>query len=133
WPGGGIPAGTVNDQFLTSLELFPSLAAATGAALPEGVILDGFDWWPCLRGDAETPRKEMFWKKQGRLGARVGDWKWVDMDGKSGGLFNLADDIGEKHDLSKERPDMLKLVKDRYANWIQEMEAAEPRGPFRDF
>ncbi|MCB1090887.1 MAG: sulfatase-like hydrolase/transferase [Verrucomicrobiae bacterium] len=133
WPGGGIPAGTVNDQFLSSLELFPSLAAATGATLPEGVILDGFDWWPCLRGDAETPRKEMFWKKQGRLGARVGDWKWVDMDGKSGGLFNLADDIGEKHDLSKERPDMLKLVKDRYANWIQEMEAAEPRGPFRDF
>jgi arylsulfatase A-like enzyme len=37
WPGGSVPAGLVNDEFLTSLELFPSFAAASGAKLPASV------------------------------------------------------------------------------------------------
>ncbi len=31
WPQGNVPAGAINDAFLTSMELFPSFAAATGA------------------------------------------------------------------------------------------------------
>ncbi len=36
WPGGDVPAGAVNHDFFTSLEVFPSLAAATvsGRARP---------------------------------------------------------------------------------------------------
>ena len=45
WPDGGVPAGVENDAFLTSLEIFPSLASACSADLPEGVKIDGFDWW----------------------------------------------------------------------------------------
>lgn len=133
WPGGGVHAGIVNDEFLTSLELFPSFASATSAQVPEGVELDGFDWWPTLRGETKSPRSEMFWKRKDLIGARVGNWKWVDMGGKSGGLFDLDSDVSEEIDLSQQRPDVLKMVKDRYANWLAEMEAAEPRGPFRDF
>ena len=36
WPGV-VPAGLVCDEFLTSMEFFPSLAQAAGAPLPEGV------------------------------------------------------------------------------------------------
>jgi arylsulfatase A-like enzyme len=133
WPEGEVPANSVNDEFLTSLELFPSFASATGATLPENVPLDGYDWWSTVKGKTKSPRSEMFWKRQNLIGARVGNWKWVDMGGKSGGLFDLAADIGEKRDLSQQRPDILKMVKGRYANWLAEMEAAEPRGPFRDF
>ncbi|MHC4996256.1 MAG: sulfatase-like hydrolase/transferase, partial [Planctomycetota bacterium] len=132
WPNGGIPAGSVNSEFLTSLELFPSFASATGASLPEGVVLDGFDWWATLRGEKPSPRKEMFWQRKDTIGVRVGDWKWVVM-GASGGLFNLKDDVGEKNDLSKKHPDVLKRLKARYKAWVAEMDAAEPRGPFRDF
>ena len=133
WPGGNIPAGQVNDEFLSSLEIFPSLAAATGARLSSEVVLDGFDWWNVLRGKVESPRREMFWKRRNLIAARVDNWKWVDMGGEAGGLFNLSTDIGEQKDLSKVRPEILKMVKARYANWLREMEAAEPRGPFRDF
>ncbi len=132
WPAGGIEAGAVSDEFLTSLEVLPSLASATGADLPAGVVLDGFDWWPVLRGDAASPREEMFWQRKNRIGARVGQWKWVVMDDGEG-LFDLEADIGESHDLSKERPDMLEMVQERYRNWVNEMDSAEPRGPFRDF
>ena len=68
WPNGGIPAGAVNGEFLTSLEVLPSLAAAAGAELPAGVTLDGFDWWPALRGEAASPRQEMFWQRKNRIG-----------------------------------------------------------------
>ncbi len=133
WPGGNIPAGQVNDEFLTSLEIFPSLAAATGASLPGDVVLDGFNWWNVLSGKVESPRREMFWKRKGLLAARVDNWKWVEMGGEAGGLYDLSTDIGERKDLSRARPEILKMVKARYANWLREMEAAEPRGPFRDF
>ena len=132
WPAGAVKAGSVNDEFLSSLELMPSLAVAAGAKLRAGVTLDGYDWWSTIRGQTTSPRKEMFWKRRDQIGARVGNWKWVVM-GDSGGLFNLKTDIAEKNDLSEARPDILAKVKARYANWLREMEAAEPRGPFRDF
>ena len=55
------------------------------------------------------------------------------MGGKSGGLFDLASDVSEQRDLSAERPHVLRMVQTRYAKWLAEMAAAEPRGPFRDY
>ncbi|MGB7345649.1 MAG: sulfatase-like hydrolase/transferase [Pirellulaceae bacterium] len=133
WPAGNVPSGVVNDAFLTSMELVPSFAAASGAALPKETVLDGFDWWPTLRGEQDSPRTEMFWKRKDSIGARVGNWKWVVMPGKGGGLFDLNTDENEKVDLSKKHPEVLEHVKSRYQNWLDEMGAAEPRGPFRDF
>jgi hypothetical protein len=115
------------------MELFPSFAAATGALMRADVVLDGYDWWPTIRDEKESPRTEMFWKRKDSIGARVGKWKWVDMGGKAGGLFDLEADIGETQDLSKQKPEVMKMVKDRYESWLREMNAAEPRGPFRDF
>ncbi|KLU07094.1 N-acetylgalactosamine-6-sulfatase [Rhodopirellula islandica] len=132
WPAGKIQAGQVNDEFLTSLELLPSFAAAASVEPPAGVVLDGFDWWPTLRGESASPRKELFWKRRDQIGARVSQWKWVQM-GEQGGLFDLDRDLAEKQDLSESHPEVLAMVKERYAHWLREMEAAEPRGPFRDF
>ncbi len=134
WPAGGIPAGSVNDAFLTSLELFPSLAAATGARLPTGVEIDGYDWWPTLRGETESPRKEMFWKRRAAKAARVGNWKWVDTGEQNGGLFDLSKDVSEQNDLSDRHPEIFQRLKRRFDEWYQEtMIDAEPRGPFKDY
>ncbi|MCO8121257.1 sulfatase-like hydrolase/transferase [Stieleria sp. TO1_6] len=132
WPGGGVKADAVNDEFLTSLELLPSFAAAAGVDAPTGVVLDGFDWWPTIRGETASPRKEMFWKRRGLIGARVGNWKWVQM-GDNGGLFDLDVDPTETNDLSAKNPQQLSHVRERYQAWLDEMDAAEPRGPFRDY
>jgi arylsulfatase A-like enzyme len=129
---GHIPAGTTSSEFLTSLELFPTVLKAAGISPPQDVVLDGFDMLPVLVGKESSSRQEMFWERRADKAARVGDWKWVD-SGKGGGLFNLAEDIGEEHDLSKEKPDVLKRIKNRFAAWRKAMDEAEPRGPFRDF
>ena len=62
----------------------------------------------------------------------MGAWKWVDAK-RGAGLFDLSADIGETHDLSEERPDVLEMVRGQFAAWQAAMEATEPRGPFRDF
>ncbi|MBN2311043.1 MAG: sulfatase-like hydrolase/transferase [Candidatus Hydrogenedentes bacterium] len=131
WPGV-VPPGTVCTEFLSSLDLFPTLCAATGARPSPDIPLDGFDIAPVLAGREPSPRTEMFWKRRGDCAARVGNWKWVD-SAKGSGLFDLASDIGEEHDLSAERPEQLARVKARYDAWIDAMENAEPRGPFRDY
>lgn len=132
WPGR-LPAGAVTDEWLTALELFPTLAKIGGARLPDGVKLDGFDMLPVLQGRAKSPRKEMFWQRRDHRAARVGNWKWVDMAGKGGGLFDLSSDLGEARDLSKDKPEALAMVRGRFEAWKREMDAAEPRGPFRDY
>jgi arylsulfatase A-like enzyme len=131
WPGK-VPAGKVTDEFLTSLEILPTLIAATGAKSPEGVQLDGFDMLDVLRGQKRSPREEMFWQRRSEKAARVGTWKWVATP-SGGGLYDLASDLAEAKDLSQERPSELARVKGRWEAWRREMDAAEPRGPFRDY
>ena len=131
WPGV-IPAGSVCDEFLTSLEVLPTLAAACGFTVPAATKLDGFDMLPVLAGKQKSPRKEMFWKRRDSLGARIGRWKYVRMGGREY-LFDLATDLGERRDLSKSNPVQFMRMKAAFAAWLKEMESAEPRAPFRDF
>jgi arylsulfatase A-like enzyme len=131
WPGH-VPAGKITDEFLTALELFPTLCAVTGASSAPQVKLDGFDMMPVLRGEMKSPRKEMFWQRRSDKAARVGNWKWCEA-ANGGGLFDLTADIGEQHDVSTEKPEVLAMVKGRFAAWRKEMDESEPRGPFRDY
>lgn len=131
WPGK-LPAGKVTDEFLTSLEFVPTLLAATGAAAPEGVKMDGFDMLPILRGETKSPRKEMFWQRRSDKAARYENWKWVE-SAKGNGLYDLSSDLGETKDLTAEKPEIAKMMRGRFESWRAEMDAAEPRGPFRDY
>ncbi len=131
WPGK-VPAGKVTGEFLTSLEIVPTLLSAAGAQAPTGIALDGFDMLPVLRGEKPSPRTEMFWQRRADKAARVGNWKWIDSQ-KGKGLYDLANDIGESKDLSKEHPDIVERLQSRFAAWRKEMDQTDPRGPFRDY
>lgn len=131
WPGK-LPAGKVTDEFLTSLEFVPTLLAVAGTKGPEGVKLDGFDMLPILRGEAKSPRKEMFWQRRSDKAARFENWKWLE-SAKGNGLYDLSADLGETKDLSAEKPEIAKMMRGRFDAWRVEMDAAEPRGPFRDY
>ncbi len=131
WPGV-IPAGRVTDDFLTALEVFPTLVDAAGAERPKDLVLDGFNMLAVLKGKEKPARREMFWQRRKERAARVGHWKWVDSS-RGGGLFDLSEDIGETNDLSKKKPEVLEMVKNRFEAWRREMDESEPRGPFRNY
>ena len=131
WPAN-LPRGKVTDEWLTALELFPTLAGIAGAEVPKGLVLDGFDMLPILQGAKESSRQEMFWERRSLRAARVGNWKWIETP-DYGGLFDLSKDPSEKNDLSREFPEVLRMAKGRFQEWKTAMERAEPRGPFRDY
>lgn len=127
-----IRPGTVNGEFLTSLELFPTLLNLAGVAPPEGVVLDGFDMMPMLAEGKPSPRKEMYWKRRAKEGARVGDWKWVRNESGTY-LFDLSKDLSEKNSLVEKMPEKAAEMQGHFENWLKHMDEAEPRGPFKDF
>lgn len=129
---GKLPAGRVCDEFLTTLELLPTFANLAGAKTPEGVVLDGFDLLPVLAGEQPSPRTKMFWEHSSGRAARVGRFKWLDA-GKNRGLFDVVADPSEAHDLSTEHPELAREIEAAWLTWRAEMDAAEPRGPFRDY
>jgi arylsulfatase A-like enzyme len=131
WPGR-IPAGKVTHEFLTAMEIFPTVLAATQTSTPTGITLDGFSMLPVLAGEVKSPRQEMFWQRRIDKAARVDHWKWFE-SAKGSGLYDLTSDPGEKEDLSTQKPEVLALVKARFAAWQKAMEATEPRGPFRNY
>lgn len=130
WPKV-IPAGTTTDALLSSLELMPTFAAAANTWVPDATM-DGYNMLPVFQGNIDSPRTDMFWEWRGTRAARVGDYKWVEID-DTGGLFDLSKDIGEHHDLSEEKPDVLTTIKNRWREWKREMDNADPRGPFQDY
>jgi arylsulfatase A-like enzyme len=141
WPGV-LPAGATTHEFLTTLELLPTFAAAAGAKLPADLTLDGFDLLPVLQGRKKSPRAEMFWDWPPAFeAARVGQYKWIAHTprGRRGEvaateeLFDLAADPSEKRNLAASQPEILARVKARYAQWRAEMDATEPRGPYRNY
>jgi arylsulfatase A-like enzyme len=126
-----VPEATTNDAFCTSMDLFPTICEWCSAELPD-VVIDGKTLASLLSGASASPRNSMFWKRRSDKAARIGKWKWVQSK-SGGGLFDLETDVGESNDLSKARPAKLTEMIAAFEDWETEMEAAEPRGPFRDF
>ena len=129
---GRVPAGSSSSEFLTSMEILPTLLSEAGVRPPRGLILDGHNMMPVLCEAELSPRSEMFWQRKDDRAARVGNWKWVESK-RGNGLFHLAEDISEKNDLSEKNPGKLEEMKQHFARWQKQMQSAEPRGPFRDF
>jgi arylsulfatase A len=140
WPGH-ISPGSVSSEFCSALDLFPTFVNIAQCNPPDNVILDGYDITSVLTDQAKSPRNEIFWELRNHRAARIGNWKWVlspgprwtmfpDDDEATGELYDLSGDIEEQHDLAAERTDIVKKLKARWSEWMQEMAEAEDRGPF---
>lgn len=127
WPGR-LPAGATSNDIASSLDLFPTFLAWSGATVPRELVLDGRDLSSALQGSGGS-RQEHFWEWRGAKAARTGNWKWVE----PGGLFDLSKDPGEQTDLSAAHPERVADFVKQWGEWKKSMDAAEPRGPFRDY
>ncbi len=112
---GHLPSGLVYDQPVSTLDIQPTALAAIGA--PGDAKLEGVSLLPYLTGEKTgAPHALLGWRFGAQRAVRQGDWKIVDMGGGFK-LFNLAQDIGEKNDLSSREPDRFKALQAAYAEW----------------
>jgi len=110
WPGT-IQADAVSDDIWYFADVLPTFAELAGASAPEGI--DGVSVLPSLlsRPQPELRERPLYWEFHERgfqQAARRGDWKAVrpEHDGPIE-LYNLAEDIGEEHDIAADHPEVV--------------------------
>ena len=106
WPER-ISAGLQVSQPVTHVDVMPTLVAASGAALPKGVAIDGKNLLPLTtaQGRDNWPSRALFWQSGNYRVVRQDDWKLQISDDPHGvRLFNLANDPTEQNDLSGSAP-----------------------------
>jgi arylsulfatase A-like enzyme len=138
---GTIPAGTTYDKPVISLDFLPTAVAAAGGQINPDWHLDGVNLLPFLTGkDNGVPHTILFWRLGPQWAVRQGDWKLVlpkDASKKQDTpgvahipvfnkpiLINLANDVGEEHDLSDEQPEKVAELKAAWDQWNAQL--AEP-------
>ena len=124
WPGH-IPVGKTIAEPLHAVDWYPTLVKLAGGSLQQKLPLDGLDIWPVLTEEAKSPHDTLLLSGMTRRHAaiRVGDWKLLVgasekdaeeimpeeiADTKGVELYNLAEDLGEKHDLAAKQPEKVK-------------------------
>jgi len=120
-----IPAGAIQSQLASVLDLFPTVLRMVGIELPDNLIVDGSDLATLLSGHPDAARHETFvmhyphapHNSEYFTCYRDGDWKviyhYFPSEVSAGShyqLFNLADDPSESTDLAAEKPDQLRSM-----------------------
>lgn len=122
WPEK-LPAGTVYDQPLSTLDLLPTFVKAGGGDPASIEGLDGVDLVPYLQGTiAKRPHQTLYWKKETRGTIRDGDWKLMRFPDRPAELYNLADDPAEQNNLADVHPEIVKTLFKRLFSWELELE-----------
>lgn len=141
WPGK-IPPGTVCNQPINSVDLYPTFLELAGGKPPEHYPLDGVSYVSLLTsgGKGTLNRKALYWHFPGYLGGgpnswrttpagaiHAGNWKLQEFfeDGRLE-LYNLRDDIGESNNLATKMPDKVKELHGQLVAWRQEIKAPMP-------
>jgi arylsulfatase A-like enzyme len=122
WPGHIAP-GTVRSDTAQHLDMFATIAAATGARMPDDRVMDSFNLF------GTGPRREItFWRSGDYRVVRAGDWKLqVSMRPDKVWLFNLVTDPTEQVNLASS--DSVRVAELRKLIEAQNAKMPEPLWP----
>jgi arylsulfatase A-like enzyme len=130
WPGVTQP-GSVCEAPMISTDYYPTFLEIAGLPLRPAQHLDGVSLTPLLRGGSR-PERPLFWhyphysnQGGGPGGAvRLGDYKLIEWyEDMHVQLFNLKDDVGERHDLASQMPEKVKVLRERLHAWRRSVDA----------
>lgn len=141
WPGVTKP-GAVSHVPVVSTDFYPTMLEMAGLPALPRQHLDGVSLAPLLKDGAAPDREAIYWhyphySNQGGFpggAVRMGDWKLIERfeDGRVH-LYNLADDLGERHDLAADQPQRVNAMREKLHAWYEQVDAkflqAKPDGP----
>ena len=105
WPGH-IPAGSVFNEPVSSVDLMPTIVAAAGASLPTDRPIDGVNLLPFLaQQKTGSPHDQLFWRDGSYEVVIARGWKLQRAQRpKKTWLYHLAADPTERKELSAAEP-----------------------------
>lgn len=135
WPGVTTP-GSRYSVPVTSPDFYPTILEIAGLPLLPQQHTDGVSFASLLRGEQSLVRDAIFWHyphygNQGGTPAssiRMGDFKLIEFfeDGHLE-LYNLKDDVSEKHNLVAELPELAAKMQQRLSEWRTSIGAKIPQ------
>ncbi len=140
WPGI-TAAGSRSEAIIQSEDYYPTLLDGLGLKAAPGQRFDGVSFLPALRGE-EMDRGAVFqyfphnpgvpdWLPPA-VSVHRGDWKLIRIfhGGENGEhrylLFNLRDDLGEKHNLAAQQPELAAELDSLITRFLADTNAVVP-------
>ena len=141
WPGQ-IEPGTASDEPLISIDVMPTLLALAGTKTT-GKPLDGIDFSGVMLRREQTQPRPLFWASLSNGGRRSEalrdeNWKLVvqhpkakpgTFENEKFELYNLAEDPGEKSDLSKKHPQRVRSMARQLKEWFSDTHRTATKQP----
>lgn len=117
---GVFPSGLDYKQPVSTLDIFPTCVALTGATAPAN--LDGVNLTPFLNGEnKKAPHKALFYALGGFGGIRQDNWKLVLTPEGKCELFDLLKDVEEKNDLAPFQSVLINELTGKWKAWFAQM------------
>ncbi|WP_052343393.1 sulfatase-like hydrolase/transferase [Saccharicrinis fermentans] len=116
WPEE-IEKGTYNG-LTSSLDIFATSIAVTGKQVHTNKTLDGVNLIPYVKnGIAESPHKQLFWRKDQMAAMRSGQYKMIRVARLGYRLYDLEEDLGESNDLCEAKNTALHELQNQLQSW----------------
>lgn len=130
WPGM-VPAGKVQNNYVSALDILPTITSAAGIEITDNTM-DGKNLL------TPYPERILVWRWGSTWAVRKGKWKLTNSNEQWGKgrpsdfyikpvsndlslkLFNLNNDPGERTNLAEELPAKVEELKFDYENWLKE-------------
>ena len=135
WPGHTKP-GMVTDVPVTGTDFYPTILEMLNLPLVPEQHKDGISFVPLLEGKPFKGHEALYWHfphysnhgNQSPGGAiRVGNYKLLEYyENGTVQLFDLENDLGEQHDISKENPEITEKLLKMLQDWRLETDAKMP-------
>lgn len=145
WPGKA-KAGATSDILFQSVDFYPTLLSFVGLKPRDSLKLDGHDQSKALLGGASSRDRIFCHFPHGNAtrdsvmdgfyagtSIRKGDWKLIRFYARNDDgsddleLYDLKNDLGERHNLAKAKPELVNELNGLIDGFLQDTEAVIPK------
>ena len=134
---GVTPAGSVCNEPVMAIDFYPTLLEVTSSPGNEShnASIDGRNITPLLRDPTSTLGRDLYWHyphyhaggDSPYSAIRSSDWRLIEFhEGDHIELYNLAEDIGEQHNLASTNPNQVSQLLTKLRVWRKEVGAQMP-------
>ena len=116
WPGK-ISAGSVSDEILMTMDMFPTFLNLADIDIPENLKLNGVNVAPQILRNEPLSSRSVCWKIGNEKAIRKGKWKLCMFENSKFELYDLFMDVGESKNLANANPAIVEKLLTEYNEW----------------